>query len=218
MKKNLLLTALLLLLTTVSYAQVNFSVKGGLCFANYIDENSNSADAKSGLVFGVNMDIPLQNSNFSFSPSLLFISKGADMTMNTSLTLSDGTGISTMSKMTATQNYLEIPITMKYRLPISSKLNLTMALGPYLACGISGKTKISTSYSGVAISREMNSFGKEVGIHRLDYGIIYGVGIEYDKLIFSIDYDHGLPSIHDHYNGQSWIKNESIALTLGYKL
>ena len=97
-------------------------------------------------------------------------------------------------KMTYDLNYLEIPIVVKYAIPVDDDLSVQPFFGGYLACGVGGK--IRNYYERVAES----SFSKKY-FQRFDGGLKFGCGIGYDMLYADLGYELGLANIcHDEFD------------------
>ena len=90
--------------------------------------------------------------------------------------------------------YLELPV---------------MAAGPYLACGIAGKTKIDL---GNDTERKYDTFGDDA-LKRFDAGLGVGVALELGKVIVGLDGQFGLVDVEKIGNP----KNTNFSIVLGYK-
>ena len=90
--------------------------------------------------------------------------------------------------------YLELPV---------------MAGGPYLACGIAGKTKIDL---GNDTERKYDTFGDDA-LKRFDAGLGVGVALELGKVIVGLDGQFGLVDVEKIGNP----KNTNFSIVLGYK-
>ena len=103
--------------------------------------------------------------------------------------------------------YLQLPVTVGYKFDLGNNTRLVLNAGPYLAYGIGGKTK-----GGEAGSQKL--FKDDI-FKRLDYGVIGGVGVEFDRFTVSAGYDLGLRNISDATGTKA--RNRNAYLTVGVK-
>ena len=80
-------------------------------------------NAKIGFKLGGGFEYAFDNT-WSLQPSLFLSTKGAK----------DGNSINAM--------YLELPVMAAARFNVADNTNIVVNAGPYLACGIAGKTKL----------------------------------------------------------------------------
>ena len=102
--------------------------------------------------------------------------------------------------------YLQIPIRIAARLPLGKDYHASLNAGPYIACGVGGKTSGSIPYYHDAGSSSGNrlfkidTFGNvlenNAGNRRLDGGIIVGITFEYRRLIIGAEAQVGLVKIN----------------------
>ena len=78
--------------------------------------------------------------------------------------------------------YLQIPVRIAARLPLGKDYHTSLNAGPYIACGVGGKTSGSIPYNA--------------GNRRLDGGIIVGITFEYRRLIIGAEAQVGLVKIN----------------------
>mgnify|MGYP002224563915 CR=1 FL=1 len=136
MKKSIL-TILFALCSTIGFAQVSFQVKAGLNLSSYIGENSDHSKFKPGARIGVGMEYQFTDL-ISLQPSLFFSQKGAKYSSGY-----EGTVVDADADVKINQLYLELPINVQFRFNLADNTNLVIATGPYLACGVGGKTKLT---------------------------------------------------------------------------
>ena len=197
MKKIFFVGVLSILCVSASFAQVRLGVTAGLNASKTVgSEDDESTDFKAGFQAGVVADFGITE-NFSIIPELLFSQRGAKYE-----------GIS------ATLNYLQLPINAAYKFDVGYGSKLFIFAGPYLGYGIS--TKVSSKSEGISISLDdFLKFGsKEEEIKPLDFGVNVGLGYQYDKIFFKLQYNHGLSNMSnvDDYSS----KNMNVAVTVGY--
>ena len=173
MKTKLLFAIALLLIVQMTKAQT-FGIKGGVNIANMTISAmgmSVSPSSITGFHIGVVGDFNVQG-NLFLNTGLLYSLKGASFVGD---------------KMTL--NYLEVPINIAYKFPISTKSKFVVEAGPYLGYALSGKDKSG----GVSTNVEFGSGGMK----RFDYGIGFGAGVEFGSLIASLNYELGLANLID---------------------
>jgi len=92
------------------------------------------------------------------------------------------------SKFTYDLDYLEVPLVLKYRVPLAPDVTIDPFFGGYLALGVGGKIK---NYG----EREAYSSFSENNFNRFDGGLRLGIGAQLSLLYLEIGYDHGLSNI-----------------------
>lgn len=193
MKKLFLLLAILLMGNIAVMAQdskVSWNVKAGLNLSNWTGGDTESTDAKIGFKVGAGMEYAFDQT-WSLQPSLFFTTKGAKDTW-------EG------DTFTTNQIYLELPVNVQARVPVSDNLNVLFAAGPYFAYGIGGKM------SGGGY--EEDTFG-DGNFKKIDAGVGLGVSFEISKIILGLEGQLGLTKLGD---GDA-PKNINFGLVVGYK-
>ena len=185
--KKVFFTVFLALCCTMGFAQLSFNVKAGLNLSSYIGDNSDHSKFKPGARVGVGMEYQFTDL-VSLQPSLFFSQKGAKYSEGY-----DGSIIDADADVKINQLYLELPINVQFRFNIADNTNLVIATGPYLACGVGGKTK----FDG----------GASVG------SINIGLGVEFGRILVGLDTQLGFCKVMDG----SAPHNANIGITLGYK-
>ncbi|MGI4762237.1 MAG: outer membrane beta-barrel protein [Janthinobacterium lividum] len=143
--------------------------------------------------------------NFAFQPALLFSQKGERA--STSLSVSGIVGNSTFQATTTNRyNWLEIPLNVVYTL--HGDHGLQVFAGPYVALGLGGRQRGSTtavSYYGPVydplpgIERPVDeriSYGESTNNRRLDVGVNFGVGYRRGPVQVQLGYGLGLRNLH----------------------
>lgn len=86
--------------------------------------------------------------------------------------------------------YLEIPVNLGYRFPLSQSVALTGGLGPYLGLGVLGKSV--TDVEGGKFKTDV--FGRD--FQRFDFGLNYNLGVElWSQWQFFVGFEHSLIDI-----------------------
>ena len=127
MKKLFLLAAILLGCNSLVNAQssqtnatpVSWNAKAGLNISNWTGDGTDGLDAKIGFKLGVGMEYALDNT-WSLQPSLLLSSKGIKASGEIQIPELEG---SYSGKLTVNQMYLELPVNLQARMPISNNAN-----------------------------------------------------------------------------------------------
>jgi hypothetical protein len=192
----------LVALVASAQTQINWSVKAGLGFSNWMGDGSDGAKAKFGYKVGVGADVPIDGT-WSFQTGLNLVSKGVKGG-------SDGVDV------TVNQMYLELPLMAAVHLGTANNFDVVLNAGPYLAYGIGGKTK--SKYSGLELSYD--TFGKTTvdgttleGLRRFDAGLGLGVAFDFNRWVIGLDTQLGLVKLED---GDA-LKNMSFFVTAGFK-
>ena len=107
-----------------------------------------------------------------------------------------------------TLNYLQLPVNAAYKFNVGMGSKVFVFAGPYFGYGISGS-------DGVI-------FGPGGNKKESDFGVDVGVGYEYQKIFFKLQFNPGLininypgPTTLSNYENNS-LKNTNIAVSVGY--
>lgn len=209
---KLLIMVIVLSMTTKSFSQVIFGVKGGLNLANMVEKDndetySKNYKMKAGFHLGVTAEFSISE-KFAIEPGLLYSSKGFKV---------EEDGIT----FTANLNYLEIPINAIYKIDLGSTKVLISA-GPYLGFALSGKYKASEAVFGENEDSkeqkiEIGSDKEKDEIKALDFGLNIGAGVEIKNITIGLQYGLGLANLSlDTDNGYT-LKNKVLGISVGYK-
>jgi hypothetical protein len=174
MKKVLLVSLVMLLCVSVAFSQ--FGIKGGINLGTVggADKSQGGVDPKTklGLAGGISYKIGLVL-GLSIQPEVMYIQKGAIYEV------SQSQGNMSMSqKATLKGDYIDIPVLIKFNLPIP-------VFSPYIEGGVSygillsAKRKMEVTYTNVpgATSSSDETDVKESFIKN-DLSLIVGVGFE----------------------------------------
>lgn len=124
-----------------------------------------------------------------------------------------------------TLNYMQVPLLIAYKLEIEENISLYFHGGPYFAYGIGGKTRLKITYKqteGEDVETSQDSFGED-GFKKLDIGIRFGSGLEFEKCTIGFDFEYGFTNISRKNTKLSSLlndkgfKNQGVCLSLGYK-
>jgi len=208
--KKILVLAIIAMVSTTTFAQISWNVKGGINLSSFGGEDISGSELKFNYQIGVGMDYALSK-RLSVQPSLLFITKGAKYNQ-------------VLEKMTLNPEYIELPIMVAYKYRLSDNMKLAISAGPYIAYGIGGKFNDEISTSGTTTSVEKNIFGGRDNLdnramteNRIDYGLGAGAAIETNRFIVGLNASSGLKKILKDQSIFENAKNVCYSLSVGYK-
>jgi hypothetical protein len=199
MKRTMMIVVLLLNMVTQTQAQVKPFVKAGVGTSEYWLENAEGTSTRFSYAVGAGVDIPFKGSRFGLSPSLLFISKGAE--------LHESEGVETDMGL----SYLEVPIDVYYRLPLGEKWGLRFSAGPYFGYGVGGKSKVT---GGRYPKLKVDTFDDD-DVNHFDCGLNLGFQACYKRWFIGVENDLGFLPVHKKQNGEAWPSNLSSIITIG---
>ena len=227
MKTKIVLSAIAMLgFTAAITAQKSGpQLKAGINLANIsVTDDGAVSDANmlTSFQLGVVTDIPVA-SIFYLQPGLLFSGKGAKVESGTQGTLG-------YYKATANPYYLEVPVNVLVKLPLSKESSFNVSAGPYLGVGIAGRRRLETSFGSTQKDIDFSNddpttINSEEGagfgiMRRFDYGINTGLGIEGKSLVLSAQYGLGLAKLQSgtNNNADNNNKHRVLSFTIGFKL
>ena len=173
---------------------INKGLKGGLNFANLSLDPKSVHDYSyySGIVAGFYLEADILGP-MSFQGELLFSQKGAKFNTNT-------------QEVSIRLNYIEIPVLLKFSIPIVPTLSFNIQGGLYL-----GK-KLSENWNPISYKPGEDFFKNS------DYGITFGVGVKFNALFNNIcidtRYSAGFANISQD-EGEA--KNKNFVITVGIR-
>jgi hypothetical protein len=197
---------------TLIFSQKVFSqtlgVKAGLNLSSVIFKDD-AADFKivPGFHAGASAEFPI-NRVFIFETDLLFSSRG----------YKESYGNQYFQFKSETHSYyLEVPLKAKafFSTPV---MTFSVFTGPYIGFGISGKDKGNESSNGETTSWsdkiEWGS-GQTDLFKRLDYGLVFGAGVQVKHVEVSLSYGLGLANIASLSSLK--MRNKVFEISAGYK-
>ena len=214
---------------TTNAQKASAIIKAGLNLANVsVNKDGDVDDSKTLTSFHVGLtgDIAL-TSFLSFQPGILFTGKGAKTEVGNS---SDAT----YYKAVSNPYYIEVPVNMVFKVPMSKEAKFFVGAGPYLGIGVAGKNKVEGKYLGVAFDSESDidfsnddpttlNFEEGAGfgiMRRFDYGLNGIAGLEGKSILFSVNYGLGLAKLQSgtDNSADNANKHRVLSFTLGFKL
>ena len=216
MRKIIFFIAILCLSGKV-LAQFNYGAKAGVNISNFgITDNSPYVGFNAGVYAEY------------FLPSSFGLSAGVDFSQKGSSFIPSRTKDSNEpSAMQTRLNYLDIPITVLYKINLDSDIHLLLKAGGYYALGISGKSTLFDNDIQLSNNDPFGGFELELEDGRKwqfktfdssDYGCVLGVGVAYKHVRMGIDYKLGLKNITDGIsivNGNT-PRNRVWGISVGY--
>lgn len=226
----------------VSAQKITWMVKGGPSI-NTVWSGLSEGDVRFGGRFGVGLEYQV-NRTFSIQPSLMMSFKGNKSTSTGQITYYYEDDVSSYEYNKRTyncgENYLEIPINAQFRIHFRKGNSLTLAVGPYFAYGIGGKTKYSYLYAasqydyyntqladynngGITYAKAVttySTFGRDgANLHRFDMGINEEIHFELNHFMLGIYAEYGLLKLDKEHESNFLLhnKNVSYGLDLGYR-
>lgn len=186
MKKSVLFV-LFALISVAGFSQIaGWNAKVGMNISNWT--GNLDMNAKVGFKLGGGFEYTFDDT-WSLQPSLFLTGKGAKK-----------------DALTVNAYYLELPVMAAARFNVADNTNLVVTAGPYLSCGIAGKTKIA-GQSGKTFTDE------GLDLKRFDAGLGVGVALEFGKFIAGLDGQFGLVDTMELGNP----KNMNFSIVVGYK-
>jgi hypothetical protein len=172
------------------------------------DDLFGEKQALAGFHAGASIDIAL-NDNLTFQPGLLFTTKGAEFGLDSdSITL----------ELQYSFRYLCIPLNIKYSYEIDDDMSIFGTAGPYVGIGLTGKTKttLEAPLLGIDDTQEMDLDWE--GLNRLDFGLGFGAGVQYQAFSLGVYYDLGLTDVFGLTEGDDRITNNALRISAGYTI
>ena len=209
-------------------AQSGVILKGGLNVANVsTSSNGRVEDAKSLTSFhaGVIADIALSKIVY-LQPGVLFTGKGSKTTNGTQ---SDAN----YYRATSNPYYVEVPANLVFKLPLGARSKVFVGAGPYMAIGVAGKNKAEGRYLGMNFDVESDiefsnddpttfNYEEDAGLgllRRFDFGLNGLAGLEFEKILLSVGYGHGLSKLQSGAeNSDDMNKHRVWSFSVGVKL
>jgi hypothetical protein len=130
--------------------------------------------------------------------------------------------------MSVKSRYIDVPISLIYRHPLSEDVRIVCNVGCYIAFGQGGISEINHSKGGFSQSAFDDFNGKDdpnfndftiKGGNKQDFGIAAGIGVDIlSHFSISANYNLGLVNVYDQYpiTQDKNIKNRIFWIALGY--
>jgi OmpA-OmpF porin, OOP family len=208
MKKLYILLAFICL-ANLSYSQLRMAILGGPHSASVKEKNSLPSwetdikpgySKRPGLNLGILVDVPLSSNNrWHFQPGIIYMEKGRKFYMRNDTVTSILTD-TISSSYNLGINYIDIPLNLTYKLPLSKKASFFLSAGPYLGFFYNGKQKNETRlYSTNSFKDEdvrLESGNEKGKFKTFDAGINARAGFEIGSVLLSGFLSEGLTNCY----------------------
>jgi len=189
----ILIIIFLMFFSAMAIAQEDFisiNIRGGLNFSTY---GGKLHDTKTVLreQAGIGVDIAVAK-NIYLVTGIDFQTKGTK--------IKPGSG----QKIKYNAHYLQAPLHMAYKIKLSHNIKVLAEIGPYVAYGIGGKIKAE---------EKINTFG-DGRLKKFDCGGGIAAGLEINRSVLKVGYDHGFSNISDIKGVK--IRNRNLFITSGF--
>lgn len=214
MKKSILLLLVLVACSTASLEaqKFNFGVRGGLNISSLGDYEhpigvyeDSELDNRLGPYAGLFVQYHITN-QLGLESGLFYSQLGGKDKEN---------DYDESYKITANPSYLQIPLTVFYKIDITNKFKFYPDLGIYAGYGIGGKMKTEGTIMNENVDSDLTYFDDFA--REFDFGGTVGVNLEYNKFILSVNYDQGFTRVNKtkvKYEDNAY--NSNLRITLGY--
>jgi hypothetical protein len=194
---------LIVLLAFSANAKTNFGIKGGLDMAKLTGDGWDDAEQgleaqiddkmKMGFALGFVIELPMGTGGFSLQPEFLYVMKGGEAEFPEMA--AEGYDVT----MTLKQDYIEVPVLIKYTVPGEGKMAPCFFAGPYAAFNIGSKVE----FEGLPAEAVDDAPDGDIeNAKSADFGVTFGGGLnmavgQKGKLTFDLRYTLGLTNIFD---------------------
>ena len=168
---------------------IQLGVKAGVNLSNF-GGDVEGTKAKVGFNAGVTLD-------YNFTPNVALLT-GLEFTTK-------GAKYKHLDDASVNAMFIQLPVHVGYKLPVTETMKVVFHAGPYAAYGIGGKNKIE----GV----KFDTFGKDA-LKEFDFGVGLGAGLEFGQIGVGLGWDFGLADLS---RGDGSVKTQNGYLSLGYK-
>ncbi len=187
----------LILILTLAFAvaanaeETAFGIKAGVSFASIVGDDTDDLKSLTGFMGGGFVAFPL-SPTISIQPEVFYAQKGAKY---------DDGGTDGSIKL----DYIDIPVLFKYTMAGESAR-------PYFLFGPAVGFRVSSKLSEGDESVDIDEF-----ISSTNFGLVFGLGVNFQKFLLEVRYDVGLSNIWDFENIDSITnKNSVFGIMVGY--
>lgn len=228
MKKFIfIISAFLYFFSSEAFAQ-QLRVKAGLNISSFNlgDSELNEVwKSRLGFHLGATVEIPISE-QFLFEPGLLLSTKGANASDEGIDIDGFGETYTYSGEASMSLTYLDIPLNAKMLFDLEEiiddldDVNFYLQFGPYFSYGLGGKYNVEYLENGRLENQESWTveWGNEGDFKRLDYGVNFGFGVEFEAWQIGMNYQLGLANI-EPWEDESSVNNRVLGLiTVGYRI
>jgi outer membrane protein OmpA-like peptidoglycan-associated protein len=192
-------------------AQVRLGIMGGIHSSKVLETNNipgwDTATKpfntnRTGFQLGIMLELPIGQSGLFFQPGLYYITKGRryNKTYDSLTSLATDT---IYSKQTLNLNYVEIPLNLTYKFPLTAnrKNSFILSAGPYVSFIYSGSNikneSLSASTHKYSSESDPVTIGKGANTYQtFDFGLNGRAGFELGNVLLSAYFSQGLTSFY----------------------
>lgn len=212
-KTSLILAFMIAGLFAVRPAQaqlLDYGLKGGMNFSTLSD--ADYSEYLIGYHFGAFVNISPPLSPIGIQPELIYTRLGTEFEMPG--TMDPITGVPEIFEETLTIDYIQIPVLLKYYLPLPGPVGPHLFAGPYY--GLMIESDFESDHES-----DVEEFEPAIEdrVRESDYGIVLGAGTEISVLLSTIYVEGrfilGMENVfEDEFENDE--KNRSIAISVGF--
>ena len=223
MKNCLFFLIISFFLNYSAFSQARIELVGGIHTSTVIEKNNvpgfdefkKGYSNRTGGHFGVIADLPINGSHrFSFQPGVIFQNKGRKY-------FNIDTSTSPVQSLTYNQlvNYVDLPLNLVVKFPLSAKTKFIIGAGPYLSAFYTGKENTETFYKNGDFVEEKNEdlpVGNGEGKYAVfNYGVGVLAGLEFGRVMLTANASQGLNDFYRSSDHDGSFKHRGMGATLG---
>lgn len=226
--KKVIGTLVLALVGSAAVQAQSARFQGGVNLANVSVTSGgrvNEASRLTSFQVGVIGDFKLSDVLY-LQPGLLYTGKGSKVQNGTP-------GTNGYYRQSFNPYYIELPVNLVAKAPVSKTVKVFAGAGPYLAAGVGGEVETEGQALGVTYAAERSirfssddptTLNQEEGtglgvVRRFDYGLNGTLGIEAKSVVVGVNYGLGLAKLQSGSNNgeDNNNKHRVLSFTLGFK-
>jgi hypothetical protein len=188
-----------------------YGVKGGINLSNFGGNDAEidgvvESDIKVGYTTGLFGTLFLKDT-IAIQPEVLFTLKGER---------------AVFFGVEASHNnlyYIDIPLLLKLYLPEQRRYSMkpNLFVGPYLGINLWNRAKAKDELADALNAMGENTEVEYEDVKKLDYGLVFGFGVDFSKLLLEGRYSLGLTTTDDSVFDLD-LKNRTVAIMLGLRI
>lgn len=197
-----------------------FELGGTISHSTWKFNNENyKTSSVGGFTAGISLDYEFLDNTFIQS-GLFFLTKGAKAEAKGE-DIEGQQYVKSDTEITFRPMYLQIPVTLAYKVNITPGIRVFALAGVFAAQGLTGEYTKEVDYSLDSWDDKKDSsspFGKDK-LKRLDAGVRFGGGLEFGKLVLKFAYDFSLTNAVKNAQavGVDNFKNRSMLISAGLR-
>jgi hypothetical protein len=195
-----LIAGMMICAAPASAGNTDIGIRAGVSFANVFGGKIFDQKSRAGFCGGLFLTHSF-SSIFAIQPEVLFVMKGSRH--------SEGFGPNSLYEVMSIE-YMEIPLLVRVRLPVSKSFDAHLLAGPALDFNI--RARVNSVIGGRTEEESLDN------INGVDYGVVAGAGLDIPvkvgKISLDIRYTFGLSSISKGPGGG--IRNGAACFFVGY--